>query len=321
MSPFRLVAALFLGITSLWSPAHADQQGRLRIGVLDPLGSAAFAEGLRQGLTKAGYREGVNLHVEWRRPSETEAELQALVSDLARAEVKLLVTIGSPATRAALQATALPIVFAVGDPVIAGFASNLAKPGGNGTGVSVVSPDLEAKRLELLHQLVPKARRIGYLTSLSNPVMKVQIPVIRAAARALGVQITIVDAPDSRELEVALRALQQSPPEALLVSPVTFYLPHRAAIAQAVRKSRIPAIYCCREFVADGGLASYGPDVKRMGNVMAGYIDKILRGAKPADLPIEQMSQYELVIDLRVAREQGVKVPQELLLRADEVIR
>jgi putative ABC transport system substrate-binding protein len=212
-------------------------------------------------------------------------------------------------------------VFLVGDPVSAGFASNLAKPGGNATGVSVVSPELTAKRLELLHQLAPKARRIAYLTSLSNPLAKPALSTLQAAARTLGIQIEILDAPDPRELEVALRVLQQRPPEALLVAPLVFYLAHGATIAQVARKSRIPAIYGYREFVADGGLASYGPDLKRIGGVMAGYVVKILRGAKPSELPIEQMSKYELVIDLRVAREQGIEVPQEFLLRADEVIR
>jgi putative ABC transport system substrate-binding protein len=204
---------------------------------------------------------------------------------------------------------------------MAGFASSLAKPGGNGTGVSILTPELEVKRLELLHQLAPKARRIGVLGSSSNPLNKHQRPGLEAAARTLGVQIEILDATDPRELDVALRSLQQSPPEALLVAPMAFYLPHSAAITRAARKSRIPAMYAYREFVADGGLASYGPDLGRIGGVMAGYVIKILRGAKPSELPIEQISKYELVINLRAAREQGIKIPQELLMRADELIR
>src|SRR5262249_4463395 len=206
-----------------------------RVGVLDPLGSATFAEGLRQALRQAGYHEGGNLFIEWRQPSETEEELQSVVRDLVRSKVDLMVTTGTPATRAALQGASLQVVFLVGDPVKAGFASSLAKPGGKGTGVSVVSPELEAKRLELLHHLAPKARRIRHLTSLSNPLAKSMMPALQAAARTLGVQVETLDATDPRELEVALHALQQSAPEALLVAPIAFYLPHRAAIARAAR--------------------------------------------------------------------------------------
>jgi ABC-type uncharacterized transport system substrate-binding protein len=130
-----------------------------------------------------------------------------------------------------------------------------------------------------------------------------------------------LDASNPRELDVALRILQQKPPEALLVSPIAFYLSHGAAIAEAARRSRIPAVYAYREFLANGGLASYGPDLKRIGSLMAGYADKILKGANPADLPIEQVSTYELIINLRVAHELNLKVPEELLFRADEVIR
>ena len=315
-------ALLFLfSVTVVCVLAHADQPTATRIGVIYPLGSATFAEGLRDGLHQAGYSEGSNLTVEWRRPSETEGELRSVVSDLVRSKVDLIVTTGTPAARAALQGAALPVVFLSGDPVRAGLATSLAKPGGNGTGVSALTPELEVKRLELLHQLAPKARRIGYLNSLSNPQSKRQIPGFEAAARGLGVQIEILDAADPGELDVALRALQENPPEALQVAANVFFLPHSAAIARAVRKSRIPAMYAYREFVEDGGLASYGPDLKRIGGVMAGYVIKILKGAKPSELPIEQMSEYELVINLRVARELRIKVPQELLLRADEVIR
>ena len=316
-----LALALSLAATAIVETDLARADKTPRIGVIDPTGSANFAEGLGEALRQAGYSEGANLFIEWRRPSETEGELQSVVREMVRPKVDLMVTTGSPATRLALQGAALPVVFLVGDPVRAGFASSLAKPSGNGTGVSVVSPELGAKRLELLHQLAPKARRIGYLTDLSNPLVKRAMPGVQTAARTLGLQLEILDAPDPRELEVALRALQQRPSEALLVAPIAFYLSQAAAIARAASERRIPAMYAYREFVADGGLASYGPDLKRIGGVMAGYVIKILRGAKPSELPIEQMSKYELVIDLRAAREQGIKIPQEILMRADEVIR
>src|SRR5262245_40329320 len=238
-----LALALSLAVTAISDIDLARTDEIPRIGVLDPSESAALAEGFRDGLRQAGYSEGNNFTVEWRRCSETEEELQSVVSDLMRSRVSLIVTMGSPATRAALQNTSLPVVFLVGNPVATGFASSLAKPGGNGTGVSVVTTELEVKRLELLHQLVPKARRVGVLTSLSNPLASHNMARVQAAARTLGIQLEAIDASSPRDLDVALRALQREPPEALLVPPVAFYMAHGAAIAQALRKSRIPTIY------------------------------------------------------------------------------
>jgi putative ABC transport system substrate-binding protein len=302
-------------------PAFAADAAMPRIAVVDPFGSTTFGEGFRSGLRRTGYSEGKNIAVEWRRSAETDEELQALVSDLGRSGIDLMVTIGSPATRAALQRTALPVVFLVGDPVATGFAASLAKPGGKGTGVSVVSPELGVKRLELLQKLVPKARRIGHLVDPTNPLEIRMRPGIQAAARTLGVQLESMDAANPLQLESVLRALQKNPPDALLVSPVAFFLAHGAAITEAARKSRIPAMYPYREFLAVGGLMSYGPDQYRIGDLMAGYVDRILRGAKPGDLAIEQMSKYDLVVDMRVARKMGIRVPQDLLLLADEVIK
>jgi putative ABC transport system substrate-binding protein len=311
-----------VSVAPVWLTARAEQQAATpRIGVLDPSGSATWAEGFREGLRRAGYREGNNLVVEWRRPAETEKELQSAASDLMRSRVGLVVTLGTPATRAALQGASLPVVFLVGDPVAAGFAASLAKPGGNATGVSVISPDLVVKRLELLHQLAPKARRIGHLSSLSNPAVPRVLPRLRAAARTLGVELETIDASDSRGLDVVLHTLPNRPLDALLVAPIAFYLARGADITEAVHRSRIPAVYPYREFLTDGGLASYGPDLKAIGSLMAGCVDKILKGANPAELPIEEVSTYQLIINLRAAHEFGINVPQEILFRADEVIR
>jgi putative ABC transport system substrate-binding protein len=289
--------------------------------VIDPLASAIFAESLRDGLQRAGYSEGKNIVLEWRGTAETDEELQGVVDELARSKVDVLVTVGTPATRAALQRTALPVIFSVGDPVVSGFASSLAKPGGNGTGVSSLATDLEKKRVQVIHQLVPKARRIGLLANPANPLFPHVFSNAQGAARTLGVELKIFPATNPRELDEALRRLGEKPPDALLVAPVSFYVAHAAAIAQAVRKARIPTLYPFREYLIDGGLAAYGVDLKRMGDIMASYVDKVLKGAKPGDLPIEQMSKYDLVIDLRVAREMGIRVPQDLLYRADELIR
>jgi len=181
--------------------------------------------------------------------------------------------------------------------------------------------ELEPKRLELLHQLAPHARRIGYLFNLSNPLASAVTAEVKTAAQTLGLQLKVFNAPTARELDTALDTLLRNPPDALLVSPEAFFLAYKAKIAQVVRKAKIPAIFPYREYGVDGALMSYGPNLQQIGRLLAVYVDKVLRGAKPADLPIEQMSKYDLVIDLRVAREMGVQVPQDLLMRADEVIR
>ena len=318
----KFTVAVLLITASVWPTANADQPATPpRIGVLDPSGSTAWAEGFRDGLSQAGYGVGRDIMVEWRRTAETEGELQSAASDLVRSRIGLMVTTGSFATRVALQNTSLPVVFLGGDPVAAGFASSLAKPGGRATGVSGVTLALTAKQLDLLHQLAPKARRVGFLTSLSNPLASRQLTDLQAAARTLGVRLEVFDAANTRELDVALRALEQNPPEVLLVSANVSYLSHTHAIVQAARNRRIPAVYGYREFVADGGLMSYGIDMKGIGRVMAGYVDKILKGTSPAELPIEQVSTYELIINLRAAHELGIRVPQEILFRADEVMR
>ena len=318
----KFAIAIVVSVGPLWSTTHADQPTTTpRIGVIDPLASMIFAESLRDALRQAGYSEGKNIVLEWRGTAETEEELLGVVDELVRSKVDIFVTVGTPATRAALQRTALPVVFSVGDPVVSGFASSLAKPGGNGTGVSTLATELEVKRVEVIHHLVPKARRIGYLANPANPLSHRVLPDVQSVARTLGVQVKIFAATNPRELDEVLRLLGREPPDALLVAPVSFYVAHAPAIAQAVRKARIPTLYPFREYLIDGGLAAYGVDLKRMGNIMAGYVAKVLRGAKPGDLPIEQMSKYDLVIDLRVAREMGIHVPQDLLYRADEVIR
>ncbi len=322
LTALKLAFAFLVSFPLLVPLAQADQPATTpRIGVIDPLGSAIFAESLRDGLRRASYNEGQNIIIEWRGTAETEEELQVLVNDLVRSKIDLLVTVGTPATRAALRWTTLPIVFTVGDPVLSGFAASLAKPGGNGTGVSSLAPELGAKRVEVIHQLAPKARRIGYLTSPANPLANLNLPDIQKAARSFGLQLEIFTASNPRELDDALHLIEKRPPEALLVAPVSFYVSHSAAIVQAARNARIPTLYPFREYLINGGLAAYGVDLKRMGGLLASYVDKILRGAKPADLPIEQMSKYDLVIDLRLAREMHIHVPQDLLLRADELIK
>jgi putative ABC transport system substrate-binding protein len=313
------IISLFLALLS--ALAWADQTSIARIGVIMPtVSSSPLEEGLREGLRDLGYIDGKNVVIEWRRSAGTSEELRSLAANLA-GKVDIIVAIGSPAARAALQATTLPVVFTSGDPVQAGFASSLAKPGGNGTGVSVVSTQLNQKGLELLHELAAHGRRIVYLMNPSNPLAAHDREAVELAARALGIQLAIVNARDVAELNAALRAIHQTSAHGLLVSGDLFLLAQRAKIAQTVRMAGLPALFMYKEYHDAGVLMSYGPNFKQAMRLVAGYVDKILRGAKPSDLPIEQISKYELVINLRVAREMGLRVPQELLLRADEVIR
>jgi putative ABC transport system substrate-binding protein len=279
-------------------------------------------DGLREGLRELAYVEGEDIIIEWRRFIGTAEELRLAAAELARDKIDLIVSVGSLHTRAALEATALPVVFTfVGDPVGTGFATSLANPGGRGTGVATLSATLGAKRLELLHQMVPRAKRIVYLMNSSSPIHAPQFAEAQRAAGMLGVKLVPLDARNAGELDAALRAIPASGADAVLVAGDLRFLVHRAKVAEAVRKAKLPATVPSKESHDNGVLMSYGPNVRDTARRSAAYIDKILRGAKPSDLPIEQISHFELMIDLRVARALKLEVPEPLLLRADEVIR
>ena len=311
--------ALWLG-ASANGAAPADPP---RIGFLTPLPeSGPDREGFRQGLRELGYIEGKNINIEWRR-AETGQQSQALAEGLVNAKVDVIVASGTPAAYAAMRATAtIPVVFAsVGDPVASGFATSLARPGRNGTGVSTVSTELYPKRLEFLHQLAPKARRITYLVNSSNPIAARLIDETEVAARMLGIRLQTLDARNARELDTALQTLEKNPPEAIMVGGDLLFLANKDRVAAAVRKARIPAIFSYEHYHEHGALMSYSPSVREAGRLAAGYVDKILKGAKPSELPIQQISRFELIIDLRLARELRIEVPLELLARADRVIK
>jgi putative ABC transport system substrate-binding protein len=294
-----------------------------RIGFLTPLpDSGPDREGFRQGLRELGYVEGKNIVIDWRR-GETVPEWGSLAEALVKGKVKVIVTSGAPATRAAMQGNAtIPLVFlAVGDPVAGGFAASLARPGRNGTGVSVVATELYPKRLELLHRLAPKARRITCLLNSSNPLTARNLEEMEKAARTLGIRLETLDARNTRELDAVLQALDKNPPEAIFVGGDFLFLSHKETVATAVRKSRVPAIFASDDYHEHGALMSYGPSLRETGRLAAEYVDKILKGANPSELPIQQISRFELIIDLRLARELGIDVPRELLARADRVIK
>jgi putative ABC transport system substrate-binding protein len=315
----RFVVLLVLVLCSAIAAAQPESP---RIGVLTPQANSPYEASLRDGLREFGYIEGKNLVIEWRRSTGAEEHLRSLAADLVRANVDVVVAVNTPSARAALKATtSIPVVFLSGDPVASGLAASLAKPGANGTGVSIVLTELTPKRLELLHEVVPRARRIIYLMNSSNPITSPQLGAAQNAARTLGVQLMTLDARDQSELDAALRAVAKHSGDGFLVTSDILFYANAAKIAQTVRKARLTAMFPSREYHDAGVLMSYGTNTGEVGRTLSGYIDKILKGAKPADLPIEQISKYELVIDLRVAGEQGIKVPQDILLRADEVIR
>jgi putative ABC transport system substrate-binding protein len=320
----KLFFEIVLGTTALaimLAPAEPAQTPR--VGVLLPAARVSASEvGLRGGLRELGYVEGRDLVIEWRGSSNSIEDARPLVAELVRGKVDLIAALSTSTAHAAIEATStIPIVFVSSDPVATGLAATLAKPGANATGVSVMSPELAAKRLDLLQQLLPHARRIAFLRNPSNASMAMKSAEAQRAARGLGMHLETFDARNTTEIETALRAIRRSAPDAILVDSDLVLLSESAKIVTAIRKARIPAVFPWREYHEHGALLSYGPDYEDVMRRAAFYIVKILKGAKPADLPVEEISKFDLVIDLRVAREMNIEVPQSLLLRADKLIR
>jgi putative tryptophan/tyrosine transport system substrate-binding protein len=278
---------------------------------------------LRDALRELGYVEGKNLQLEVRWGEGKLDRLPALAAELVQLKVDVIVAASSPAVLAASQATrTIPIVMPTSsDPVGDGLVASLARPGGNITGLSQMAPELGEKRLQLLKEMFPKVSHA--MAVLWNPDyvgMRARFEQARVAAPAVGLTVRSVEVRDARELDVAFEAIIREHPEALLllVDPLT--LSQRARIVEFAAEQRLPAIYETRDFVDVGGLISYGPNVPDLFRRAATYVDKILRGAKPADLPIEQPTKFELVINMRAAKALGIKFPESILLRADKVI-
>lgn len=292
-----------------------------RIGVMTAGALSSVEEGLRDGLRELGYVDGKNIIIDWRRSLGTDKELRLLASELAGAKAQVIVTASTSAARVLLQTTTVSVVFIAGDPVGTGLAASTARPGGRGTGVSMLNRELTGKRMELLRQLAPGMRRIFFLTNPSNPLDTRMLEEAQAAARTLGVKLETLNARNADEIDAAFRSLPGTSGDGIVVSPELLFVQNKVKVAQAVRKARLVAIFPYKENHEDGVLMSYGANVTEAGRRTAVYVDRILKGANPAELPIEQLSKYELVIDLRVARAMGIDVPQDLLLRADEVMR
>jgi ABC-type uncharacterized transport system substrate-binding protein len=285
--------------------------------------SARFAAAFRKGLNETGYVEGQNVTVGYHWLEGQYDRLPALMADLVRQQVAVIATIGNVTSLAAKAATAtIPIVFGVGDdPVKLGLVASLARPGGNATGINFFVQEVVAKRLRLLHELVPKAVRVAVLVNPRNAsAAESTLRGVQQAAPTIGLQIQILNAGTIGEIDAAFATLSRERPDALFVAGDAFFLDRRVQFATLTARDRIPAAYSVREPVAAGGLMSYGPDIADAFRQVGVYSGSILKGAKPADLPVLQSTKFEFVINLQTARALGIEVPPALFSVADEVI-
>jgi putative tryptophan/tyrosine transport system substrate-binding protein len=316
------IVGLTLSILAMALAATAQPAEKVyRIGRLStsasPAGPDPLLEAFRQGLRDFGYVEGRNLRIESRYAEGQEDRCPALAAELVRLPVDVLVAAGTAPIKAAQQATrTIPIVMAWGtDPVAQGFVASLAQPGGNITGLSSMSPDLLGKQLELLTQLVPTASRIAFLMDLANPANSLQLREVQRASQVLGVQLHILEARSPDDLQRVFAALPQAGVHALLLNR------SRPEIAALALQSRLPTMYNGRMSVEAGGLMAYGPSQPEMHYRAAYYVDRLLKGTPPAELPVEQPRKFELVLNLKTAQALGLTVPPHLLILADEVIK
>jgi putative ABC transport system substrate-binding protein len=323
----RELMALLGGTAAAWPlAARAQQRAMPVIGFLSgtsPGPYASYVAAFHQGLSDAGYVEGQNIAIEYRWAEGHYDRLPALAADLVGRKVDVIAASGgTPAARAAKSATStIPIVFTSGtDPVAAGLVTSLARPGGNLTGVSFLVVELNPKRLELLTELVPQARVIALLVNPTNTNAERTIRNMEEAARAKGVQLAILKVGSESEIDVAFASLVQLQAGALVVGADAFFNSRREQLVALASRHAVPAIYEGRESAASGGLISYGTSISSVYRQLGIYAGKILAGAKPADLPVQQPTKFELVINLKTAQALGLTVPQALLMRADEVI-
>jgi putative ABC transport system substrate-binding protein len=320
-----LLATLFLANVSL---ADAQQTGKIfRIGYLDAgtaSGSAVLLEAFRQEMSKLGWIEGKNITIEYRFAEGKNDRLPELAADLVRLKVDLIVVDAGPSALAAKGATsAIPIVMTnVGDPVGFGLVASLARPGGNVTGLSSLSPELITKRLEILKDAVPKLARVGLLRSPTSITTEIQLKEVKPTALALKLKLEEIETqPDPKGLESAFQTAKQKQVNAIMLQATRQFFAERKRIVELAVKYRLPAIYSQKEFVDEGGLMSYGADYDDLYRRAAVYVDKILKGAKPADLPVQQATKFEFIINLKAAKQIGLTVPSEVLARANKVIK
>jgi len=307
--------------------AGAQQAGRTAtigyLGSSSPSLESNVVEAFREGLRQLGYVEGRNLIIKYEWAEGQEERFPVLARELVRLKPDVIVTTGTPGTLAAKEATqSIPIVVAgAGDVVETGLVSSLAKPGGNVTGQSVLVPELAGKRLEFLKEAVPRLSRVAVFRNPANPITALAWKATEQAAKALDVKLQPVEARSPNDLERALASIKAARPGGLVVLPDRILLAYRASIVQFVTKNRLPGMFPYQEFAQEGGLMAYAPDYAGISRRAATYVDKILKGAKTGDLPVEQPTRFELVINMKSAKALGLNIPQSILIRADRVIQ
>jgi putative ABC transport system substrate-binding protein len=318
-----LCAMLF----ALCYSASAQQPKKApRIGFLTGDSLSAISdrrEAFRQGLRELGYVEGKNIVIEWRSAEGKLDRVPALAAELVRLKVDVIVTGGATDTRAAKEATnTIPIVMAQdSDPVGSGFVASLARPGGNITGLSTLAPEVSGKRLELLKEIIPKLSRVAVLGISTRPGNAQSLKEVELAAGALKVKLQFLDVLDPKDIEAAFRAASKGRAEAVLVLQSPFFNSQRKQLVDLAIKSRLPATYPQTEYTEAGGLMYYGANTPDLFRRAATYVDKILKGTKPADIPVEQPRKFELIINLKAAKQIGLTIPPNVLVRADRVIK
>jgi ABC-type uncharacterized transport system substrate-binding protein len=321
------VVAIVATLVMCGAVAQAQQPKKVpRIGFLggtSPSVESLRVEAFRQGLRELGYVEGQNIAIEWRWAEGKFDRLPDLAADLVRLTVDVIVTGGSTSTGAAKKVTiTIPIVMAqVNDPIGSGFVASLARPGGNITGLGTLAPELSGKRLELVKEIVPRLSRVAVFGESTNPGSGQSLKETELAAKAFKVQLQYLDILGPKDIETAFREANKGRADAVLVIGGPVHQTHRTKIAELAVKNRLPATYNVPEFVEDGGLMSYGVSFSDLYRRAATYVDKILKGAKPADLPVEQPTKFEFVINLKAAKAIGLTIPPNVLARADRVIR
>ena len=318
-----LVAAATLTVAMV---ANAQQPTKIpRIGYLTTTSpsNTGREEAFRQGLRELGYVEGKNIVIEWRWAEGKLDRLPDLAAELVRLKVDIIVSAGPAVTPPLKEATkTIPIVMEQdNDPVGNGFVASLARPGGNITGLATLAPEISGKRLELLKEIVPKLSRLAVLGTSTVPGSAQQLKEVQRAAGALGVKLQYLDVLDPKDIETAFREAGKERADAVLTLTSSILLSHRAQLADLAVKNRLPAIYAQPEYVEAGGLMTYGVNLADLYRRAATYVDKILKGAKPADLPVEQPKKFEFVINLKTAKQIGLTIPPNVLARADKVIK
>jgi ABC-type uncharacterized transport system substrate-binding protein len=304
--------------------AHA-QQKIPRIGFMGNSTAALetnLVDAFREGLRELGYEEGRNIAIEYRWADGNYDRFPTLAEELIAAKVDAIVTAGTPAALAVKRTTTtVPLVMvAVGDPIGTGLVSSLARPGGNLTGLSSIAPDLEGKRLQLLREVVPALSHVAMFVNSLNPFHVSSMKQARAAAQAMGIKLQLHDIPKSEDLDDAFAAIRKERPDALLILADRVFLHNRQRMMDFTNEQRLPNVNAYKELVEVGGLMSYGPSYEDMHKRAAIYVDKILKGTKPADLPIEQPSKFTFIVNLKAAKALGVTVPSQLLGLADQLI-